>query len=91
MQLARDEQARLLLHRLAQVLVEVGELVHIGNYAGETPELEPLVGEIVDERLRPRIAQHSADLPFEHDRVCQRATYGQVQQLLIRDAAPDKE
>src|SRR6185436_5114599 len=90
-QLAPDKQARLLLQGLAQVLVEVGELIYVGDDAREAPELEPLVGEAVYERLRTRIAKHPPDLALQDCRIRQRSTYSQVQQLVVRDAAPEEE
>ena len=37
--------------RLAEVVVELGKGIHIGNHAGKLAELQPLAGEIVDQGL----------------------------------------
>ena len=91
MHLAADEQPRFLLHRLAQVLVELRIQLGVGHDAGELAQLEPPRGEVVDQRVRPRIAEHALDLPLEHGRIVQRAANRRVAQLVVRDAAPEKE
>ena len=63
--LAADEQPRLLLHRVAQVLVEFRIQLGVGDDAGELAQLEPAAGEIVDQRVRARIAEHPLHLLFE--------------------------
>ena len=83
-----EEQLRLALERLAQIAVPVGR---IRPGILQVAEQQPLAGEVVDERLRPRIRQHAAHLLFERRRILQRAASRLGQQLLVRDAAPEEE
>ena len=48
-------------------------------------------GEVGHQALRARVGQHAKDLPFEHLGLAQLATLGQVEQLVVGDAAPEKE
>ena len=54
-------------------------------------DLEPLAGEVVDKGLRFRIGEHPHHLLLHHLGLMQRAFRRQVQQHVIRDAAPDEE
>src|SRR6185295_19802777 len=89
--LAGDEQLGLLLHRVAQVLVELRIQLGVGHDASELAQLEPARGEVVDERLRPRIAQHPLDLLLERRRIAQLAAYRRLPQFVVRHAAPEEE
>ena len=79
------------LHRLAKVVVEIREGFKIRIGALEIAQVQPLLGEVGDERLRARIGQHPLDLLLQHDRVLQLALARERQQLLVREAAPEKE
>src|SRR6202012_1469798 len=52
-----EEQIRLVPHGLAQIVVEVREGFEIRIDVLEIPQVQPLVGEIVDQCLRFRIGQ----------------------------------
>ena len=54
-------------------------------------DVQPLAGEVVDQRLRARVGQHPLHLPLQHVRVAQLPRDGQIQQLVVRDAAPEEE
>ena len=53
--------------------------------------MQPLRGEVVDERPRSRVGQHAPDLPLEDRRLVQLAGDRHVQQLIVRNAAPQEE
>ena len=91
LKLAADEQFGFLAERLAQVLVELREQIRIRDGIAQVAELQPLAGEVLDEGLRARIAQHAAHLRLEHAAVAQRSLGGAVEQLVVRDAAPQEE
>ena len=89
--LAVEEERHLARHRLAQVRVELGERLRIGGHQRHVAQVQPLPSEVVDQRPRARVGQHSADLGAQHFRVAQFAAFGGVQQLVVRDAAPQEE
>ena len=86
-----DEQLGFLRHRFAQVFVEFGIQLRIGDEAGNLAQLEPPCREPLDERIRARIAQHAAHLLLEHRGIFQLAARGRIQQLLVGNAAPQEE
>ena len=62
-----------------------------GTTPASRPQLQPLAAEVVDQRLRPRIAQHPPHLPFQHDRILQGPAHRHVEQFVVGDPAPEKE
>src|SRR5262249_45348132 len=87
------EELGLARERGAQVLVELrfGEQLRIGRDSHETAQLEPLRGEIFHQRLRPLVGQHAPDLPLQHDRLAELPAPREVEELIVRNAAPEKE
>ena len=63
---ALEKQLGLAPERLPQVVVEVRKDSEFGHDAAEIAQLQPLAGEIADERLRPRIGQHAPHLLRQH-------------------------
>ena len=86
-----EEQLGLALEALAQALVELGEDVRIGLLLREIAQVEPLPGEIRDQRFGARIVQHAPHLLVQHGGVLQLALLRQVQQLVVGNAAPQEE
>ena len=84
-------QLGLTRHRLAQVVVPVGEFEEIWRDDAQVPEIQPLCAEAADERPRTIVAQHSSDLSLEHPRMFQLAFLGERQSLVVGDAAPQEE
>ncbi len=83
-----EQQLRLAAKCVAQVRVEVRIL---GREIGELAEIEPLAGEVLDEPLRARVGEHARDLCGEHRRIVELAGGREREQLVVRDAAPEKE
>src|SRR5579863_8596042 len=52
---ALEEHLGFALHGLAEVVVEIGELIRVRIQAANIPEVQPLSREIAYQRLRPRI------------------------------------
>ena len=88
---ALEQQFRLAAERLAEVVVEVREVVLVRNRGPQVPQLQPLPGEVSDQRLGAAIGQHAAHLPLQHRRLPQLALRGHVHQLVVGDAAPQEE
>ena len=53
--------------------------------------MQPLPGEVADERLGLRIGQHPSNLLLEHGWLLQPSLSGDGQQLVIGNAAPEEE
>ena len=85
-----EKQPRLLAHRLSQRLVEAGKNVGVRGRAREKSRLQPLLSEVLRQGVRPWVAQHPLNLSGEHLGVRQAAIAGQLEQLGIRHAAPEK-
>ena len=68
------------------------EEVGVGHVSVDVAQRQPLTGEVVDERAsRATVGEHPPDLRVEHLGVAQAATRRQIEQLLVGDAAPEKE
>src|SRR5262249_400500 len=76
---------------LTQTLVKIGKRIRVWSDGLQVSKLKPLAAEIADESLRARIVQHAARLQFQHRRVFQLSLFRNIQQLVVRDAAPKKE
>ena len=88
---AVDEQLRLPPECLLQAVVEVREQTVVGPLHIQIAKIQPLAGEVGHERLRSRISEHAPDLPLEDRRVLEFAARGGIQQLVVGNAAPEKE
>ena len=86
-----DEQLGLLPERLPQAVVEVGEDVDVGLETVEVPEVQPLAGEVPHECPRPSIGEHAPHLRLQHLRLAEPLRRRQLEQLVVRDAAPEEE
>ena len=62
-----------------------------GVHRVEVAQMQPLRREVGDQVARSRIREHPRDLPLEHGRLVEIASGRQVQQFVVRDAAPQKE
>ena len=63
---ALEEQFGLAQHVLAQVVVPVRELEQVGRLGRDVAQLQPLLREVRDERVRARVGEHPPHLPLEH-------------------------
>src|SRR5262245_19399531 len=88
---ALEEELSFATEGLSQSLVEVGEDVGIGRDGLQISEVQPLPAEIADEGLRAWVVEHAARLLSQDERVFQFALFGQIQKLVVRDAAPQEE
>ena len=71
--------------RLPQVLVEVGRR---GLHVRKITQVEPLSCKVTGERFGLRIRKHPLHLPGQHRGIEEPAPAGDLQQLIVRDAAP---
>ena len=85
---AAEHEFGFLLERLAQVVVE---LAAFGLRGGELPQMQPLGREVVDQRARLRVREHSFHLALDFAGLAQPLLGGRLQQLIIGHAAPDEE
>ena len=88
---AVEEQLGFLPERLTEIVVEVRKQSHVRRDRREVAQVQPLRGEVVHERARPRVGEHPPRLPLEHGRLVEFAGNRHAQQLIVRNAAPEKE
>ena len=88
---ALEEELRFLAHRLAQVVVEIGEDLRIGRGVLEVAQEQPLLGEVVDQRVGALVGKHALHLLFQYRVVVQFALARQIQQFVVRRTAPQEE
>ena len=66
---AVEQELRLMLERLPEVVVKVGINEQVGIPIAQLAQVQPLPGKIADQRFRPRIFQHSLHLLLQYGRV----------------------
>ena len=88
---ALDEQLGLAAECLAQVLVELGIVGRLALLGIEVAQTQPLAREVVDERLRAGVGEQPAGLPLQFRRLVEPPVGRRLQQLVVRDAAPQEE
>ena len=88
---ALKEEQRFLAERAAQIVVEVDELRRQRRHVAEVPEIQPLPCEVRRERRRLGIGQHAPDLRAQHTRFAEFGTARDLQQLVVRNPAPQEE
>ena len=88
---ALEEQLALRLERVPQIGVELGEEIRIGQDLLQIAQIQPLAGEILDQRFGTLIGEHPFHLRFERRGIAQLAVFGETKQLIVRDAAPEEE
>ncbi len=89
--LVLEKQLRFLLHRITQVLVERNIGGRIRYQVPEAPQLQPLDRKVFDQRPRSGIGEHAPNLLIENGRIAELAPGREVQELIVRDAAPQEK
>jgi hypothetical protein len=79
---------RFAAERAAQVFIEVPG---VGLHVLQLAEIEPLAGEVLDERVGALVSDHPLHLLRERLRIAQPALRRHLTQFLVRDAAPQEE
>ena len=83
-----EELLRLRAHVAAQLLAEVGEFVVVGIDDGQHPQLQPLAGEILRQRLGLGIAEHAPDLGVQIP--AEFAGVGEREELRVGHGTPEE-
>ena len=88
----RDERAGLHAHALHQIVVETvfGIEADVGLVAAEVPQIEPVVGEVVDEARTPRVVEKPVDLRAEHLGAAQIAACSLGDQVAVGPRVPEE-
>src|ERR1700734_2011135 len=73
---------------LTEVLIECGRQRML---ILQLSQIEPLAGEVGGKGSRTRIRKHAACLAFENGGLMQLVLNRQIQQFIVRDAAPEKK
>ena len=88
---ALDEELRLGAERLTQAVVEVREVALRRSGQRHVPQEQPLPREVLHQRVGAWVGHHPPHLLLEHAGVPQLPFHRDVQQLVVRDAAPQEE
>ena len=88
---AFEKELGFLTKGLPKIVIEVREQAHVRSDRCQIPQVQPLRGEVGHQCPRTRIRQHSPYLSFEHRRLFEFSCNGQVEQLIVRNAAPQKK
>ena len=71
--------------------IEVGELLLVGNRRDQAIQLKPLAWKAVAKTDHLAVIEHAVDLFTEHRRITKPACFCQVQQRIVRNAAPEEK
>ncbi len=88
---AVEQQLGLTPERLPKVVVEVRKVVVVRDDILQVAQLQPLTGEVVDQRRRLGIGEHPLHLLVQHGGTAERALRRHLQQRVVRNAAPQEE
>jgi hypothetical protein len=88
---ALEEELSLGDEVLTQVVAEVREDHVVGQCAGDVAKPEPLRGKVRRQRLGAGILQHAAHFAVENRRILQQPFACHVEELIVRNAAPQEE
>jgi len=90
-QLALEEQLGLSPQRLSQVVVEGRKQQPVRRGRAQVAQIQPLTGKVFRECARARVVQHPLHLLVQHRWVAQPTSHCQIQQRVVRNAAPEEE
>ena len=90
-QLALEEQLGLAQEGVTEVVVEFGKRPRVGIHRLQVPDVEPLAAEICHKRRRSTIGKHPPNLRVQDAWSPECPARRHIEQLIIRDAAPQKE
>ena len=88
---AFEEQFRFLPKGLPKIVVEIRKQTHIRRDRREIAQVQPLRGEVAHQGLGTSVRQHPPHLSFEHRRLAQFSSNGHVEQLIVRNTAPQEK
>jgi hypothetical protein len=75
----------------AQAALEIREHAAVGDLVRDIAQVEPLPREVPDQCLRADIRQHPPHLLLEDRRILELPFHGEVQELVVGNAAPEEE
>ena len=81
---------RLAQHRVFQVLAELRVELAVRVVRRDSPQLQPLAEEILDEPLGPRVRQHAVHFRAQGDRLLELPARGQRGQFLVGHRVPQE-
>ena len=88
---ALQKQGGFTFEGVPQTEVEVGKQSRARRLRVHITQVQPLRGKIGRKRLGAGIAKHPAHLLIQHGSIAQLAPHGKLEQLLVRNAAPQEE
>src|SRR5262249_27416002 len=88
---AVDEEFRFPPKGRSQVVVEIGEQTKVRRDGIQVARMQPLNGEVGRQIARPVVREQTSHLLFVNVGLSQLLSLSQVQQLVVGNAAPQKE
>ena len=88
---AFEEELCLSGKRGPEVFIEIRKRRRVGQHRLDIAQIQPLADEIGYERLGAGIRQHAHDLPLQHGAIFQPAALGQIEKLVVGNAAPEEK
>src|SRR6185295_18626202 len=90
---AVDVQFQFLFHQSALIQQATGlrELAAVRSNLVQLGNVKPLERKVVDQRFRSRVCKHSLDLLRHHRRITETRRDSEVEEFLIRQAAPQEK
>ena len=88
---AVHEELGFVAEGLAQAVVEIREQGNRRTLSVEVSQLQPLAHEVAHERLGAPVCEHAPYLLVEDGGVAEPAGGSDIEQLIVRNAAPDEE
>ena len=85
-----EEVNRLQPHGRRELIVEAGVAIHVHDDTLQAIELQPLLGELLDERPGAAVLNHPANLRGQLGPLVQLSLARQLQELLIGHRAPEE-
>ena len=76
---------------LPQFVVPVGIENAVGRGRRQIPQIEQLRSEVADESVGSRVGEHAPHLLLQHTGIAELLLTGEVDQLVVRNAAPEEE
>ena len=88
---AFEEELRFLAKCLAKIVVEIREPAHVRRDGRQVAQVQPLRREVGHQGARTNVGEHAPHLPFEHGRVVKCSRNRPIQQVIVRNTAPEEK
>src|SRR5262245_29280533 len=88
---AFKKEFRLLTKGLPEIVIEVRKQTHVRSDRCQIAQVQPLSAKVRHQSARTGVGEHSTRLSFEHSGFFEFSRNGGIQQLIVRNTAPQEE